>query len=137
VNGKINAMEPLVEVLRRQMPLTGRDLDSDLERRLTVERALGVVVDLAVSINSHVAKAGGGQQARDYHDSFLVAARVGTITTELAERLAPHAGLRSALAHRYDEIDLDRVAAAVPLVVEGFDEYVRQTSVWLTQQEDR
>lgn len=136
VDAKVHAMEPIVRVLQRHSEVTLDDLEADLDRRLAIERALGVAVDLAVSINSHVAKADGRQQPRDYHDSFFVAARVGTITAELAARLAPHAGLRNALAHRYDEIDLDKVALAVPLAADGFSEYMGQVSRWLLEQED-
>jgi uncharacterized protein YutE (UPF0331/DUF86 family) len=72
----------------------------------------------------------------DYRASFAAAARAGAITDGLAERLSPAAGLRNLLAHRYGEVDLDRVAAAAPRAHDDFQDYMAQVSSWLISAAD-
>lgn len=59
-------------------------------------------------------------RAGDYYASFVEAGRRGLIPEELAERLAPSAGLRNRLVHESDRIDDAIVLAAVALARRGF-----------------
>ena len=56
---------------------------------------------------------------------------LGLIDHDLAERLAPSAGLRNVLVHAYVDLDLARLVAAVPLASEQYAEYVRQVARWV------
>ena len=97
-----------------------------VERILTrhaVERILTQLVDLAVSINSHVA-ASAGKTPSSYRESFHAAAAAGLINVDLAQRLAPSAGLRNVLTHDYVDIDLGLVAGAVTASRRDYGEYV-------------
>ena len=66
--------------------------------------------------------------AIERHGSFAAAAEADVIDADLAERLAPAAGLRNLLVHRYGDIRLDLVAAAIPEVLDGFAIYVEQVA---------
>lgn len=59
-----------------------------------------------------------------YRESFIAAADAGFISAELAERLAPSAGLRNILTHEYVEVDLDLVAVAVQTATVDYRAYV-------------
>ena len=50
--------------------------------------------------------------------------------------LAPSAGLRNVLVHAYLDLDVDRLAVAVPLATEQNSEYVRQVARWPTAPSD-
>lgn len=65
--------------------------------------------------------------------SFDAAADAGAIDDDLVGRLAPSTGLRNVLVHAYVDLDLDRVAAAVPFAIDGYGEYVRQVAGWLRE----
>lgn len=65
-----------------------------------------------------------GSRLADDLDLRLVAADIGVITAEPARRIAPSAGLRNLLTHRYGEVDHQRVADAVPGAVDDYTEYV-------------
>lgn len=93
--------------------------------RRAVERLIQLIVETAADVNVHVATELEGHPPPDYRASFLAAARLGLIPADLAERLAPSAGLRNALVHDYADIDDARVHAAIGLVLEGFRDYVR------------
>lgn len=97
-------------------------------------RLIQVVVDLAVDINGNVVTSVTGAAPHTGHASFLAMAGVGSIPEDLAERLAPSAGLRSVLVHRYADIRIDLVADAIPTVLDGFGQYVSEVADWLAQQ---
>lgn len=69
----------------------------------------------------------------------LQASDVGMLDADLAQRLAPSAGLRNAVVHDYLDIDLGLLAKAVPEALEDYAAFVRQASTWLAndQSEDR
>ena len=101
--------------------------------RAAAERLIQVVVDLVVDINGHLVTSETGAAPHTGHDSFLAVAAIGAISEDLAERLAPSAGLRNILVHRYVDIRTDLVAGAIPTVLDGLADYVRQTADWLAR----
>lgn len=96
--------------------------------RAAAERLIQVVVDLAIDVNSHIAVAELREAPASGAASFELVAKAGAITEDLARRLAPAAGLRNVLVHRYVDIDVLRVASAIEVVVDGFDTYVKQVA---------
>jgi uncharacterized protein YutE (UPF0331/DUF86 family) len=100
-------------------------LRSDRMARHAVERILTQLVEFAVSINSHVTAAVSGSVPGTYRESFYTATDAGFIPADLAERLAPSAGLRNVLTHEYVEVDRDLVAAAVGTAMVDYRDYVR------------
>lgn len=102
--------------------------------RRTVERLIQLIVETAADINVHVVTELEGQPPTDHRGSFSAAARLGLIPADLAQRLAPSAGLRKALVHDYADIDEARVHAAIPLVLDGFRGYARAVQAWLDRQ---
>ena len=136
VDARLLSMEPLLARLAELREVSGTRLAGDLDLRLVVERILTVLVDTAVSVNSHVVTAAGRPSPADYRSTFLAAADAGLITADLARRIAPSAGLRNLLTHRYGEVDHQRVAAAVPGAVDDYTDYVAQVSRWLLDAED-
>ncbi len=131
VDARLRSIEPLLTRLEQLRDVTGSRLAEDLDLRLVVERTLTVLVDTAVSVNSRVVTASGRPSPADYRSTFLAAADVGLLTPGLAGRIAPSAGLRNLLTHRYGEVDQQRLAEAVPGAVEDYREYVAQVSRWL------
>jgi uncharacterized protein YutE (UPF0331/DUF86 family) len=45
---------------------------------------------------------------------------LGILSAELAQRLAPSAGLRNRLVHEYETLDDDRVLAAIDALLEQY-----------------
>lgn len=111
--------------------VTAERLESEPATRAATERWIQVAVDLAVDINAHVAVTMLGRSPDTGYESFGLAAECGAIDAELASRLAPAAGLRNHLVHRYSDIRVDLVAAAVDMVVRGFADYVGQMATFI------
>lgn len=100
--------------------------------RAAAERLIQVVVDLAFDVNGHLAVARLGRAPETGRQSFLDLATIGVLEAELADALAPCAGLRNVLIHHYVEVRLDIVAAAVGTVLDLFPDYVRAVARHLT-----
>jgi uncharacterized protein YutE (UPF0331/DUF86 family) len=129
---RLSMMRDLLADLALAGEVTGKRLETDRLVRYAIERILTQLVELASSINSHIAAAILGKVADTYQESFRLAAEAGAIDQQLAEALAPSVGLRNILVHEYVAIDLERVAGAVPLAAEGYAKYLRQVARWLT-----
>lgn len=91
------------------------------------------LVEAAVDINTHVVVQTGHQSPDDYHQSFIAMGKLGIIAMDLAEQLAPSAGLRNRLVHEYDVIDRLRVFDAVKTAVTVYPLYVRAIENYLTR----
>ncbi len=82
-----------------------------------VERILTQLVELATTINEHVAGARLQRVATSYRESFELAEECGLIDKQLRDDLLPSIGMRNILVHEYLEIDLQKVVTAVPLAL--------------------
>ncbi len=105
--------------------------------RAAAERLLQVIVDLAYDINGHVAVARLGRAPETGRTSFLDLAEAGVLTGEVAERLAPAAGLRNVLLHHYVDVRVDLVAAAIGTVLDDFPAYVTAVAGALRAEDQR
>lgn len=96
----------------------------DRFRKKGAERLLQEAIDAAVDANLHLLRVAGASTPPDYYESFLALGRAEVIPDELAERLAPAAGLRNRLVHEYDELDDEKVLEAVATARRDLGEYV-------------
>jgi uncharacterized protein YutE (UPF0331/DUF86 family) len=131
LHAKLRVVRELLDDLE---PLRGTSAEQLATNRLTryaVERILTQLVDVAVSVNSHVAAAISGRGPADYHESFDLAARAGLISKPLARELAPSVGLRNVLTHEYVGIDLAIVASSIARAVDGYRRYVEEVARFL------
>lgn len=133
---RLSEIDRLLDDLESIGTVGAEQLEEDRLLRHGVERVLAAVVDLAVAVNSHVTAAAGASLPEDYQSSFASAAAAGALPGELAAALAPSAGLRNAIVHAYLDIDLQRVAAAVPAAIHDFRAYVKAVASWLRGQVD-
>ena len=128
---KLRAMRRLLDELHRLGAIDADRFAREFTTQLIVERIVSQLVDLAAGINTHVVTVEVGESPADVRRSFDAVADLGVIDRDLAERLAPSAGLRNVLVHAYVDLDLARLVAAVPLASEQYAEYVRQVARWV------
>jgi uncharacterized protein YutE (UPF0331/DUF86 family) len=114
---------------------SAQDLRTDRARRHVAERVLTQLVEIAASVNSHIAAARLGKAPADYRESFALAAEAGALSPDTAAELRDAAGMRNVLVHQYLDIDLEAVAAAVPRAGSAFGAYVRDVARFLAEQQ--
>ncbi|UCD25374.1 MAG: DUF86 domain-containing protein [Gemmatimonadota bacterium] len=124
VRRKLAAISQNLADLRPIADLSLSEYMSDRLRRKAVERLLQEVVEAAVDVNLHVLRTLEVELPGDYYTSFIELGRRGVIAQNLAERLAPAAGLRNRLVHEYDAIDDSIVLDAVGLANRDFGAFV-------------
>ena len=128
VHARLRTMRELLDDLDAVGDVDAARLTGDRMLRHAVERVLTQLVELAVSVNGHVAVARLGRAASTYRDSFALAAEAGVLSPQLAERLAPSAGLRDVLVHEYARVDLALVARGLDLARADYRTYVREVA---------
>lgn len=131
VERRLRALTDAVGDLRRLEGIDAAGLGADPIARAAAERLLQVAVDLAVDVNAHLSAAILGRAPATGPESFSAAAEGGILSRELADLLAPAAGLRNVLVHRYADIDLELVARAVRDVLELMPRYVDEVASYL------
>lgn len=137
VQPKLRKIDELLGWLQQLGEFDEKRLRTDHVDALAVERILTLVVDLAFAVNSHVAAAQLGRAPDTYAESFILAAEIGLVSRELGAALAPSAGTRNVLVHGYLEIDYAQVAAAIPLALRDYSEYVREAARWMRDHAER
>jgi uncharacterized protein YutE (UPF0331/DUF86 family) len=128
---KLRMMRRLLDELERLGRVDIERFAEEFAVQLVVERIISQLVDLASSINAHVVAVETAEPPANIRQSFTAASAVGLIGRDLADQLAPSAGLRNVLVHAYVDLDVTRLADAAPLAAEQYGEYVRQVARWV------
>jgi uncharacterized protein YutE (UPF0331/DUF86 family) len=133
IRAKLRRIRELLDQLEALGAVDMNRLAAEPVTSLAIERILTLLVELAFSSNGHVAAAILGRAPDTYAESFTLAAESGMITTTLAAALRPSVGMRNLLVHDYLETDQKLVAAAVPLALEQYGDYVRQAAQFVQE----
>ena len=105
-------LDELSERLARLAPLRVRpktEFMSDPYLRDIVERNLEVAAQCCIDICHRIITLVGAQKPRSYYEAFLRMGVLGVLPPDFAGRLAPIAGLRNILIHKYLTVDWDEV----------------------------
>ncbi len=132
VRRKLAALTAAIDRLRPTTNLSLSAWQSDLDLHDATERRLQLALEAAIDINGHILAGLGHPPPADAFSSFLELASIASvIPSSLAGELAPAAGLRNRLVHRYDELDDALVFEGVGTFVERFPVSVRAIDAWL------
>ena len=121
----LKALEPIKNMKRNEY-------EGDLYKRKATERLLQELIEAAVDINTHIIIETGNPVPNDYYESFIKAGELKIISSDLAEKLAPSAGLRNRLVHEYDTLDHSMVLKAVAMADELYPQYVKEISDYVS-----
>lgn len=123
-------LDELKERLQRLEPLQSRALDEFLQDaylRDIVERNLEVMAQCCIDIANRIIALEDALKPQDYYESILRLGELNVLPMGFAQRLAPIAGFRNILAHRYLSIDWNEVYNNLGQtdILEQFAEYIR------------
>lgn len=127
----------IVENLKALEPIKGmakEEYINDIYKRKATERLLQELIEAAIDINTHIIVQAGHTAPDDYYESFIKAGELKIISADLAERLAPSAGLRNRLVHEYDLLEHSMVLDAVKMAEEQYLKYVKEIEDYISLQ---
>jgi uncharacterized protein YutE (UPF0331/DUF86 family) len=125
----------ILENMQALEPIKAMNRDeyfSDIYKRKATERLLQELVEAAIDINMHIIVGMGHVPPEDYHHSFIRAGELGIISPDLAERLAPSAGLQNRLLHEYHRIDHSIILDAVATTLDSYPQYVKEINTFIS-----
>lgn len=125
----------IVENLKALEPIknmTGEEYVRDLYKRKAAERLLQELIEAAIDINIHIIVETGNRVPDDYYGSFIKAGELKIISADLAEKLAPSAGLRNRLVYEYDQLDYSMVLGAVRMAEELYSRYIKEINDYIS-----
>jgi uncharacterized protein YutE (UPF0331/DUF86 family) len=120
----LKALEPIARMTQTQYL-------EDLYKRKATERLLQELIEAAIDINTYIIVQTGQSVPDDYYESFIKAGALQIISSDLAEKLAPSAGLRNRLVHEYNMLEHSVVLDAVRKSEDLYTEYVRQVEDYI------
>lgn len=141
-------MSPIeVEIIRRKLAVIAENLAAlkpietlakeeyikDVYKRKATERLLQELIEAAIDINSHMIVQTGNTAPDDYYDSFIKAGELDIISSTIAEKLAPSAGLRNRLVHEYDLLEHSLVLGAVKTAAALYPRYVKEIDDYISK----
>ncbi len=126
----------IVENLKALDPIGQMSLGEyfqELYKRKATERLLQELIEAAIDINTYIIVQTGNKVPDDYYESFIVLGELNIISSQLAEKLAPSAGLRNRLVHEYDTLEHSMVLDAVRRAQELYPKYIEQIENYLSR----
>jgi uncharacterized protein YutE (UPF0331/DUF86 family) len=124
----------IVENLKALEPIslmTQTEYLEDLYKRKAAERLLQELIEAAIDINTYIIVQTGHAGPDDYYESFIKVGALRIISSDLAEKLVPSAGLRNRLVHEYNMLEHSVVLDAVRKTEELYTQYVRQVENYI------
>lgn len=101
MNGYIAELEPIVR-------LDEQEIRKDSLKYHTAERLFQLLVDEIVDINTHIIRVKVLPPPDDIQGTFSILGEAGLLPKDFTLKISPIIGLRNAIVHRYEHVDLDR-----------------------------
>jgi uncharacterized protein YutE (UPF0331/DUF86 family) len=128
IQENLKALDPIKEMKKDEYL-------RDIYKRKATERLLQELIEAAIDINVHMIVESGHAPPEDYYQSFIRAGELGMLSLDLAEKLAPSAGLRNRLVHEYDRIDHSIILEAVALAEELYSRYLKEVYSFISRKD--
>jgi uncharacterized protein YutE (UPF0331/DUF86 family) len=122
---KLAVLQDHAQRLGQRRPATAEALRADALLQDAIGMSILVVVQEAMDIALHMASDEGWELASTYRDAFVVLARHGVISDELAASLGGAVQLRNRIAHGYASVDVERLWSELPAGIASFAEFAR------------
>lgn len=131
IRRKITVIIENLKALEAVKDITIEEYRDDIYKRKATERLLQELIEAAIDINTHIIVQKGNRVPDDYFESFIKAGEYDIIPKNIAEKLAPSAGLRNRLVHEYDLLDHSRILEAVKIAEDLYPLYIKAIEDYL------
>lgn len=131
---RLSKIEDYLKRLEKYQCTTLEEYSENQDIQLITERLIQVMTEAALDIVKHLLSCLGVlQQKKDWtnKDYYLEAAKLGILSSEIANQLAKAAGMRNLLVHIYLDIEPEQVFLAIVKSLEVFPIYIDQITSYL------
>jgi uncharacterized protein YutE (UPF0331/DUF86 family) len=132
IRKKVAVMIENLRALEPIMNMTPEEYIEEVYKRKATERLLQELIEAAIDVNTGLIVQTGNTIPDDYYESFIKVGELKIISLELAEKLAPSAGLRNRLVHEYDRLEHSIVLDAVRMAENLYPQYVKQIEDYIS-----
>lgn len=92
------------------------------------ERLLQLIVDIIVDINQHFIRELNLKISEDFQGTFYILGENKILPIDFARKIAPVAGLRNRVVHRYEALDKELFITAFRKNYSDFEAYIKLIS---------
>jgi len=116
MEGYISELEPIIK-------LDEKSIRGDSLKYHTAERMFQLLVDEMIDINTHIIRAKVLPPPDDLQSTFAILGQAGILPEDFVVKISPIVGLRNAIVHRYEHVDLDRFVHELKRNFDDFKSY--------------
>ncbi|MGQ9623565.1 MAG: type VII toxin-antitoxin system HepT family RNase toxin [Candidatus Caldatribacteriaceae bacterium] len=109
IENKKSAIMKYLGILQRYKKYSRQEIENDVDIRGALERYLYLAVQAMIDLAEALVAYEGLRKPTTMSEAFYILGEKGTITMELARKLAKMAGFRNVIAHDYQNLDYDVV----------------------------
>lgn len=124
INGYLKETEEL-------LMFSDQEILSDSGRLHIAERLLQLVVDAVIDINQHFIRELNLTLSEDFQSTFYTLGENNILPTDFAQKIAPVAGLRNRIVHRYEELNKTLFITSLRKNYEDFKSYLKYINNYL------
>lgn len=138
IKRKTSLIQDELQKLTEFEDLTFEKIAHDYRTQAMIERFLERTITRAIDINQHIIVESGKQlpSVRSYRETFLCLSGLGVYPEEFAKKIAPCAGLRNALVHDYNNLDIDILQKSIGQTIKEFNEYTKYILAFIEKPEE-
>jgi len=127
IKNKIELIEEDLQKLSAYKYDLFEDIAKDFIKLNVVERLLEKIIMRAIDINEHIFSelSNGSEKRPTYKETFLNLADLKICPREFAEEISKSAGLRNALIHDYDDINIGTVYSSIGDALKQYHKYCK------------
>jgi uncharacterized protein YutE (UPF0331/DUF86 family) len=114
-----------LRVLETFKPIPFESFAADPKTHWAVEKGLERCIQDVLDVSAHILAAIGGPVPDEYASLLVELGKKGVLPQEFASRMAPMAGFRNILVHRYLDVDLREVYDALQNRLDDFRAFAR------------
>lgn len=134
IEKKLSLIAEYIGELLATVKFKNDEIKSDKPKLRAVERLLQMIVDTAIDINSHIISENKLADSDDYQGTFSILGDNKILPETFAKKIAQSVGLRNAVVHQYEKIDIDRMIDTVRNEIVDYREYIKFINNFLERQ---
>ena len=128
---KIGNLKRYVEYLHSHSSLTKSDLKKNYTLQSAIERNLQLAIETLFDIGEILISDLQLKKPESYREIILILGEAKIFPKSFVNRIAPIAGFRNILIHKYSEIDLDLLLSHLQDDLSDFDEFSHHVATYL------